>query len=216
VDAMRNKWIIEISEMEVVRKAEINALKAFLSRNEDRVRLAYRKNAENFPRQCIFIGTINPDEGGGYLRDTTGNRRFWPVLVPEGQFINVDGFTRDVDQIWAEAVFRYQNGETNLHIEDDATMLLAAEEVEKRRPKDSWRGIIENWISKLNDDGSVKKAVTGAELYCDALDGIKTHYGGYEAHRIAQIMKELGWVKSSFYLKETKKAVSGYVRPKGD
>ena len=81
VDQIRSKWIVELAEMETASRAETQALKAFLTRQTDRVRMAYARNAQEFPRTCIFIGTINPDKANGYLKDTTGNRRFWPVFV---------------------------------------------------------------------------------------------------------------------------------------
>lgn len=95
IEAMRGYWIIEMEEMSVARKSDADILKAFLTRRIDRVRLPYERNARDFPRQCIFVGTINETE---YLRDTSGNRRFAPVACTQ---INVEGLERD--QLWAEA-----------------------------------------------------------------------------------------------------------------
>lgn len=107
VDAMQGAWILEASELEFMRRNDVNALKRFLSLQEDKVRLAYARRAKPFPRQSIFIGTVNPTPEG-YLHDSTGNRRYLPVLCRR---INVEGFKNVRDQIFAEAYARFQNGE---------------------------------------------------------------------------------------------------------
>ena len=217
VAAMRNKWIIEISEMETVRKADINAMKAFLSRQTDRHRLSHRRNAEDYPRQCIFIGTINPDQGGGYLRDTTGNRRFWPVEIPKKAKVKVEKMHEDVDQIWAEAVHRYKKGDTNLHIEDEAISFLAEEEAEKRRPKDPWLDIIKEWLRLPDEIGRVRKKLSSIEIFTDCLNGVVRNFNRTEQTRITQIMvNEIGWDKGCFYCSKKKATVAGFNRPKND
>lgn len=217
VAAMRNKWIIEISEMETVRKTDINAMKAFLSRNTDRHRLSHRRNAEDYPRQCIFIGTINPDQGGGYLRDPTGNRRFWPVETPKGVKVKVEELEEDIDQIWAEAVYKYKNEKMNLHIEDEAISILAEQEAEKRRPKDTWLQVIKEWLRINNDDGSVKMHVTSIQIWRDCLNGVARNFDRTIQTRITQIMvRELGWSKGGFRDPKKRCTVAGFNRPKND
>ncbi|KKK65803.1 hypothetical protein LCGC14_2970460, partial [marine sediment metagenome] len=81
IDCMRNKWIIEVSEMECTRRADTQALKSFLTRRTDTVRLAYARTSKDFLRHNIFIGTFNPDTAGSYLKDMTGNRRYLPIAV---------------------------------------------------------------------------------------------------------------------------------------
>lgn len=212
VAAMRNKWIIEVSEMEFVKKAEINAMKAFLSRNVDRHRLSHRRNAEDYPRQCIFIGTINPDQGGGYLRDNTGNRRFWPVTVPEGYKVKVDKMERDIDQIWAETMHLYKSGAACLHIEDADLAEIAEAEANKRRPKDLWFDTIKNWLDIRFENGEQRNHVKSMEIYTDCLNGIPRNITRAEQTRITQVMKELKWRKGSYRVGN--KTIAGYIRPR--
>src|SRR3990167_986536 len=110
IDLMRTAWIVEISDMAGFRKQDIEYLKSFLSRQIDRVRLPYARKSEDFPRQCIFIGTHNPSGDNEYFRDDTGNRRFWPVECT-GK-IKVELMREWKDQLWAEAVHFFKQGET--------------------------------------------------------------------------------------------------------
>ena len=103
-----NSWILEISEMSGIRKTEVEVVKSFVSRQNDKFRQAYGVNVESHPRKCIIVGSTNSE--GGFLRDVTGNRRFWPVHVP-GTGVKHPWDMDCVDQIWAEAVHLYQEGE---------------------------------------------------------------------------------------------------------
>lgn len=99
VEQMLGKWCLELPELANMRKSESEDVKAFMTYTEDRVRLSYDRRQSTFLRQCIFMGTTNAEE---YLKDPTGNRRFWPiaVMVP---MINTDMVESERDQIWAEA-----------------------------------------------------------------------------------------------------------------
>ncbi len=77
---LQGYWILEIGELAGLRKAEVETLRSFLSRQNDIYRAAFGRRATPHPRQCMFFGTTNAESG--YLRDTTGNRRFWPVKTP--------------------------------------------------------------------------------------------------------------------------------------
>ena len=103
-----NNWILEISEMSGIRKTEVEVVKSFVSRQDDKFRQAYGVNVESHPRKCIIVGSTNSE--GGFLRDVTGNRRFWPVHVPgTGKY---HPWELDcTDQIWAEAIHLYNEGE---------------------------------------------------------------------------------------------------------
>ena len=98
-------WLIEMSELDALTKATNSAIKSFVTRRHDRFRPPYGKHVVDQPRQCVFTGSINPT--GGYLKDPTGARRFWPVTCG---VIDLEALVRDRDQLWAEAVVRFQGG----------------------------------------------------------------------------------------------------------
>ena len=105
---MQGAWIIEIAELDALGRAEVNAIKAWLSRREDRFRRPYGKVVEDFPRTCAFAGTVNPLADSGYLKDPTGGRRFWPVTVKD---IDLEGLKLHAQQLWAEAYAMMKRGD---------------------------------------------------------------------------------------------------------
>ena len=210
VDAMRGKWIIEVSEMECTRRADTQALKAFVSRQCDRVRLAYARQTEDYPRQCIFVGTINP-EAVGYLKDNTGNRRFWPVKCDRP--IEIKKLEIDMDQIWAEAVMCYELGE-ELYITDRDVIAQAAKEVDGRKELDPWTQQIDAWLEKDDEAGVPRNVVITSEVYSDCLGIPTTQYTRANQARISNILCfELGWEKGIFHSQAAGKTVSGFKRP---
>ncbi|WP_331666974.1 virulence-associated E family protein [Clostridioides mangenotii] len=109
-EQLQGVWVLEMGEMMATKKADIESIKHFLSKTEDIYRVAYGKHTNRFPRQCIFIGTTNDRE---FLRDKTGNRRFWPIDVGINR-VTKSPFTitqETIDQIWAEALTRFKNKE---------------------------------------------------------------------------------------------------------
>ncbi len=107
MEAMAGRWIIEAGELKGMNQGDVAALKAMLSRTVDRARLSYGRKNTVMERRCVIVGTTN--ETSGYLKDTTGNRRFWPVLVKR---FDLDALRRDRDQIWAEAAHAEAQGES--------------------------------------------------------------------------------------------------------
>ena len=136
---MRGIWIIEMAELDAIGQADVSRIKAFLSRTTDRYRPPYERYVVTVPRQCVFAGTVNPDT---YLRDETGNRRFWPLRCGD---IDLDGLRRDRDQLWAEAVARYRAG-APWWIEDRALVAEASAAQEARYQGDAWDARIERWL----------------------------------------------------------------------
>ncbi len=104
-EQVQGLWLYEIAELTHFSKAEVGAIKAFISSKADRYRVAYGSTVETFPRQCILVGTTNENT---YLRDRTGNRRFWPI--PVRHVINTDWVTKYRAQLLAEAFALYQQG----------------------------------------------------------------------------------------------------------
>ncbi len=136
---MRGVWIIEIAELDAISRADVSRIKAFLTRTVDRYRPPFERYVIDVPRQCVFAGSVNPDT---YLRDETGNRRFWPVRCGR---IDLDALRRDRDQLWAEAVAVYRQGGI-WWLEDPALVAAAAAEQEARYQTDAWDGRIERWL----------------------------------------------------------------------
>jgi putative DNA primase/helicase len=146
VEEMRGKWIIEIEELAGFSKQENEYMKAFLSRQSDRVRVAFGRRAEDFPRQSILIATMNPDLGENkYLMDQTGNVRYWPVKCTEEGKIEIDKFIDIRDQLFAEAMILYNKGE-KVWLENEAEEQLAQIEQEKRLSVDPWDHVISQYL----------------------------------------------------------------------
>ena len=213
VDIMRSLWIIEVSEMETHYRTETQAMKSFLSRSSDICRLAYGRRSKVFPRHCIFVGTINPeyDEDAGYLKDTTGNRRYWPLVC---QKIDIDSLQKVRDQLWAEALSYYKDNKVTLHFEDTTIEEQAVAEQLKRMGIDPWFDQIEQWLDcEMNKN---KLIFASSQIFCDCLGGRATQFTRPSQTRIALVMRKLNWQKGVFHSPELGKPVRGYRRPESE
>jgi putative DNA primase/helicase len=132
VMAMMGAWVVELAEFVAIARSHHASVKALISMRRDRVVLPYARLASLHPRRCIFFGTINP-EAIGYLTDSTGNRRYWPITVTK---IDLDGIAIRRDQLWAEAVHRYRAGE-RWWLEPDEERDASTEQSE-REEEDAW------------------------------------------------------------------------------
>lgn len=196
IDAMQGHWIIEASEMEFTRRADIQAIKAFITKVSDRIRPAYARTTRTFFRQCIFIGTINPEVAGGYLRDTTGNRRFWPVATGR---INLRKLAEDRDQLFAEAYQRYRAGEKH-YLDDERLVKLAEVEQRARTVADAWQEIIEDWIHMATAADSLPPIMTAAQVAQDALNLTARQVDRNALVRISHCMTEIGWERKKLWV----------------
>lgn len=144
-EAITGKWLIEVPEMHAFDKATLNQAKAFITKQSDFYRAAYAEFPEDRPRQCVFFGTTNNVE---CLRDETGGRRFWPVDIdaaPRKKSVakQIDG---ERDQIWAEAVARWKEGES-LYLPEGIEQ--EAEKVqEEHRESHPWTETIRNFLDR--------------------------------------------------------------------
>jgi predicted P-loop ATPase len=149
--------IVEIAEMDALTKATSSAIKSFLTRRHDRFRPPFGKHTIRLLRQCVFAGTINPT-AGGYLKDPTAARRFWPVACHG--MIDRDGLERDRDQLWAEAVDRYRAG-AKWWLETPELEALASAEQAARFKTDVWTQPIKQWLGRRKDV-SIGEVLRGA------------------------------------------------------
>jgi len=138
-------WINEVGELNGLSKSETNSVKQFLSKTDDVFREAYGRRTGRFPRRCVFFGTTNDSE---FLRDRTGNRRFWPVdlgFVEATKSVFTD-MEAEVDQIWAEAVVAWRLGE-RLYLTGEAEK-IAQEQQEYHRETNSHEGLIIEFLNR--------------------------------------------------------------------
>ncbi|WP_461206093.1 virulence-associated E family protein [Clostridium sp. DL1XJH146] len=142
-EKLQGYWILELGELAGLRKIDVETVKSFITRTDDKFRQSYGVNVENHPRQCIVVGSTNST--GGFLRDVTGNRRFWPVRVNGGKKSVWD--LTEVDQIWAEALHKYRAGEALILSGDEEHM--AYEEQRDAMETDDREGLVEQYLEKM-------------------------------------------------------------------
>jgi putative DNA primase/helicase len=134
------RWIVELAELSSVRKADTDTVKSFITRRWDKLRLPYGRLVSEHPRQCAFIGTTNDQMP---LIDRTGNRRFWPIAVSD-RTLDVEALAAVRDQLWAEALARFQAGEK--YYPENADLALFAAEASKYEADDSLSDCIDEWL----------------------------------------------------------------------
>ena len=212
-------WICEIAELAGMKKADIEKVKSFLSSPDDKFRPSYGKTVESHPRQGIMVASVNGDRG--YLRDITGNRRFWVVKLHQTQQVKTFDFSKeDRDQIWAEAKHYYQAGE-KLYLE--GTLVEEAAEVQKgAMEEDERQGMVEvyletllpeNWsdmdlyarrayLHNIDDPtitkGSVRReTVSNVEIWCEGYCKPLSDLKPSDSYAIMALMEKVdGWKRS--------------------
>lgn len=207
-EQVQGVWLIEVGELAGMRKAEAETIKLFISKQADRFRPAYGRRIQEFPRQCIFIGTTNETQ---FLRDATGNRRFWVVNTPGEPTRDIWGdLTPEmVRLIWAEAKEIYKAGESLLLPKQlEAVAREVQESYEEENPR---AGIVADYLERLLpqgwDDldtytrrqwletdavGTIKRdTVCTLEIWAEALGGNPDKLDRYDIKEIRDIMAGL-------------------------
>lgn len=216
-ELLQGVWLVEIGELGAFSRSDENRIKQFLTQRNDRYRAAYGRHVKELPRRCVFFGTTNERE---YLRDRTGGRRFWPVdvgVAPVKKSVWTD-LPGEVNQLWAEAVVRWQAGEP-LYLDDELSK--AAECAQKEHKVVSAReGVVldfldrevpEGWQSWPLDrrrmfwggavQGDVKLVprdrVCALEVWCEALDGKQREMKYSDTAEINSVIESSGgWIKA--------------------
>jgi predicted P-loop ATPase len=175
---LRGKWLIEVSEMHAMGRAESSQLKAFITRTTERYRPPWGRCEVIEPRQCVFVGTTNKE---AYLRDETGGRRFWPVKTGA---ININSLAEDREQLFAEAVHLYRADAAwwpDKNFERDHI----APQQEQRFEADAWEDTIATFL-----EGHSRVTVTQV---AQAVGVTTERIGTAEQRRIAAALERLGW-----------------------
>lgn len=181
---LAGKWLIEVAEMSATSRADTEALKSFLTRTEETYRPAYGRNEVKQPRQCVFIGTTNRSE---YLRDATGDRRFWPVKCGlNGDPIDIESLRDHRDQLFAEAYHLFQSGA--------AWWPDAAFESEYIRPQQAERFECDPWEEMIlaHIETTQTDRLTVAGLLTNVID--KKAPSHDDRRRVRTILQRLGYV----------------------
>jgi len=217
-EKLQGYWILEIGELAGLRKAETETLRSFLSRQNDIYRAAFGKRATPHPRQCIFFGTTNAETG--YLRDTTGNRRFWPIKTPgNGRKRSWELTEYDILQIWAEALVYVEQGE-KLYLSPEIEA-LAKNEQRDALEADEREGLVQDFLDTLlpeswdkmdtyerrnflegtgaggiGQTGTVKRTtVSNMEIWCECFCKERANLKRADSNELMAILAKLGWVR---------------------
>lgn len=178
IEALAGRWIVEAAELKGMRKGEVEHLKAFLSRQIDRARMSYDRLVTEVPRQCVLVGTTNSSQ---YLRDGTGNRRFWPVRIKR---FDLEDLRRDRDQLWAEAVMHEAQG-ASIRLDSDLWPAAATEQ-QQRAVEDPYMLALAEFLH--GHDGKIR-----ASAIWDFLDIPRAQRTQEHNARIGEAMRALGW-----------------------
>lgn len=228
LEQIQGSWINELAELAPTYKNDNEIVKAFISRTSDRFRSPYGRRTEEYPRQCVFAGSTN---NLMFLKDRTGNRRFWPITGDKDRKTkNAWDITQDdIDQLWAEAYYYWSNGESLVlegdleeealriqlsHTEGGELVGLIEEYLEMLLPE-NWESLDifdrRDYIRNYGDDdhcGSVQRErVCALEIWCEVMEGDRKNLQNAKAREITDILQAMrGW---SPYTKGTGKARFG-------
>lgn len=218
-EKLQGYWIMEIGELAGMRKADLDKVKAFISRQDDKYRASFGRRVTLHPRQCVFFGTTNSQNG--YLRDITGNRRYWNVKVPgNGKYKPWDMDEDTVKQVWAEVMVYakageklylspeledYAKEEQRAAMERDDREGLEQEYLDMLLP-DTWdsmdvykrRDYVRDADDPMRPDGCVRRMeVSNMEIWCECFGKPKEDMKPSDSYAISAIMERIaGWSKT--------------------
>jgi Virulence-associated protein E/Bifunctional DNA primase/polymerase, N-terminal/Primase C terminal 2 (PriCT-2) len=199
-EAFQGIWIHEIAELAGMRRTDVERVKQFASRTEDRARPAYGRIRVDMKRRGIFVATTNEET---YLKSETGNRRFWPI---ETGTINLERLKRDRDQLWAEAAVCEARGDSI--VLDEKFRKIAAEEQERRLDEDAWHDRVATWAQTQN------KEITVSDVLQNCLHLTMAQIGQLEQNRAVRILKRIGYRRKQKRVDGRRKWI--YHLPSGD
>lgn len=179
---LQGKMLTEIAELDSFNKADTNLIKKILTTSTDTYRPAYGRVAKDYPRQGIFVGTTNDSH---YLKDSTGNRRFWPIETSGS--IDLQYIQKNRNMLFAEAVYLYKKGQSWWE-----TPEITAAIQEERREFDPWEELIDAYTFK-----NQIKETTMVNIFQDCLKIDISKMDHRMTKRIAKVLKSLGWVKGN-------------------
>lgn len=219
-EKLQGYWILELGELAGMKKADVETVKSFISRVDDKYRASYGVNVENHPRQCVVVGSTNAESG--FLRDITGNRRFWPVRVSGHSTKKAWQITEnDVSQIWAETLVLYRQGE-KLYLEGEDAKYAVTEQADAMET-DEREGLVreyldtllpDNWSdmdlyerknflsgSSISDIGrkgtAVRTTVCNMEIWCECFGKDSSSMKKSDSYEIGAIMQKIeNWYKA--------------------
>jgi predicted P-loop ATPase len=214
VETMQGALVLEIPELSGFAKADVRHIKAFISRQSDKVRLAYAKRAQEYRRQSILIGSTNDDV---YLKDSTGGRRFLPVKCQVDQ-IDTEALAEQIDQIWAEALHSYRamrrvqpRGTLPLYLTNGEAQKTAATLQESRKVESTeaaLAGRIAEWLDRPINNGGFDDDPSGEprfrietcllEIWCECLGRDEAQYVGAWPSTLGRAMRMVpNWLESN-------------------
>lgn len=200
---IQGAWIYELPELDAILRAESGSTKAFLTRTFDKFRAPYARAPMVAPRSVVFCGTVNH---GGYLKDHSGNRRFWVVACRDN--LNVDGLREQRDQLWAEASMLFEQGEPwHLSAEEEALM---REQHQDRMEDEPWEETIASWIERQGDT-----PIAIEKLLENALGMKAASRNPNVTQRVHHILERLGYRRERRDFEQTGRRVYRYVRKQG-
>ncbi|TPM32947.1 virulence-associated E family protein, partial [Mesorhizobium sp. B2-3-5] len=187
-ELLQGRWIVELPEMAGLNRDEVERVKQFVSKQHDSARPAYGMSGRvDAPRRCIFVGTTNDSE---YLRDATGNRRFWPVVVGN---IDLKGLAEDMQQLWAEAAVAEREAPEGMITIPESLWAMAAERQAERVAADPWEDLLLGALPAQTKivEGELRISTQAVFEKVMNIDMRQARMADYR--RLGSCMRKLGW-----------------------